>query len=215
MRGSVQSGWMARAHDRPEHENALAYVERVVTDPRRVAAVRRMVPLYRPPSDRFDRLTRLAAHLLVAPVSLLTLVDADREFFVSSYGLDDPIRSEREAPLEYSLCPLAVATARPVIVGDFAADPALAKHPAALKFGIRAYAAIPLLTPDNWGVGTLSVIDFVPRDWTDDQLANLDMLASICMDEIRFSCLDRQSELNSRWGASVGSQAGRSPTNWS
>jgi GAF domain-containing protein len=108
---------------------------------------------------------------------------------------------------------VAVATGRPLIIRDFAADPELANHPAATSAGIRAYAAIPLVTPENWGVGTLSVIDFVPRDWTDDQLANLDMLASICMDEIRFSCLDRQSELNSRWGSSVGTRAGLSQAN--
>jgi hypothetical protein len=53
----------------------------------------------------------------------------------------------------------------------------------------------------------------VPREWTDDQLANLDMLASICMDEIRFACMDRQSELNSRWGTSVGRQTGLSEVN--
>jgi GAF domain-containing protein len=213
MRGFVQSSRLAKTRDPREPEDLLGFVERAVTDPRRVAAVRRMVPLYRPPSDRFDRLTRLAAHLLAAPISLLTLIDSDREFFVSSYGLDDSVRSTREAPLDYSLCPLAVATGRPLIVRDFAADGELADHPAAGKLGIRAYAAIPLVTPDNWSVGTLSVVDFVPRDWTDDQLANLDMLASICMDEIRFSCLDRQSELNSRWGTSVGSQTGYSRIN--
>lgn len=213
MGGLVQSGWIAKTRDQRDRGDLLGFVERAVSDPRRVAAVRRMVPLYRPPSDRFDRLTRLAAHLLVAPISLLTLVDSDREFFISSYGLDDAAGSTREAPLDFSLCPVAVATGRPLIIRDFAADPELANHPAATSAGIRAYAAIPLVTPENWGVGTLSVIDFVPRDWTDDQLANLDMLASICMDEIRFSCLDRQSELNSRWGSSVGTRAGLSQAN--
>jgi GAF domain-containing protein len=165
------------------------------------------VPLYRPPSDRFDRLTRLAAHLLGTPVALLTLVEADREFFISSFGLDDQARSSRETPLENSLCQRVVATREPVIVPDFASSPSLASHPAARELGIRAYAAMPLLSSDRWAVGTLCVIDFVPRDWTDDQLANLDMLASICMDEIRFSCLDRQSELNNRWGTGVGSHS--------
>jgi GAF domain-containing protein len=213
MRAVVHSGWRTSSLERRDQEEAQDFVARAVADPRRVAAVRRLVPLYRPPSDRFDRLTRLAAHLLGAPIALLTLVDSDREFFVSSYGLDESSRSTREMPLEDSLCPQAVASGRPLIVADFATHPGLADHPAAKEFGIRAYAGIPLITPDYWAVGVLCVLDVVPRDWTDDQLANLDMLASICMDEIRFACLDRQSELNSRWGASVGAQAGFSESN--
>ena len=205
MRAVVHSnrGVTARAdRDRVDEPDAFG---RVLTDPRRVAAVRRLVPLYRPPSDRFDRLTRLAAHLLATPVALLTLVEADREFFVSSFGLGEEARLVRETSVENSLCQKVVATGEPVIIGDFSKSAAGTEHPAARDFGIRAYAAMPLMSSDRWAVGTLCVIDFVPRDWTDDQLANLDMLASICMDEIRFSCLDRQSELNNRWGKSVGS----------
>ena len=213
MRAVVHSDWRASSLQHRDQGELEAFVARAVADPRRVAAVRRLVPLYRPPSDRFDRLTRLAAHLLGAPIALLTLVDSDREFFVSSYGLSEASRSSRELPLEESLCPQAVATGKPLIVPDFAARPDLADHPATKEFGIRAYAGIPLITPDHWSVGVLCVLDVVPRDWTDDQLANLDMLASICMDEIRFACLDRQSELNSRWGASVGAQARFSESN--
>jgi GAF domain-containing protein len=171
--------------------------------------VRRLVPLYRPPSDRFDRLTRLAANLLATPVALLTLVDSDREFFVSSFGLDDEARSTREAPADRSLCGRVIATGRPVIVTDLQADPDLKDHPAVKEHNIRAFAAMPLVSSDRWPVGTLCVLDFVPRDWSDDQLANLDMLATICMDEIKFACLDRQSELRSRWGTSVGGQPDR------
>ena len=203
MRAVVHSSW-ATVENRRDEADLDDAIGRAVADPRRVAAVRRLVPLYRPPSDRFDRLTRLAAHLLGAPISLLTLVDSDREFFVSSFGLDDRARLDRDNPIENSLCQQVVASGRPLIVADFSADPDLKNHPAATALGIQAYAAMPLVTADRWAVGTLSVIDFVPRDWTDDQLANLDMLACICMDEIRFSCLDRQSELNSRWGTGIG-----------
>lgn len=213
MRAVVHSGWGATAGKQRDQSDLGEGVAAAVTDPRRVAAVRRLVPLYRPPSDRFDRLTRLAAHLLGAPVALLTLVDSDREFFVSSFGLDDQARLARETPIENSLCKKVVATGRPVIVPDFSARADLMDHPSARDHGVRAYAAMPLVSSDRWAVGTLCVIDFVPRDWTDDQLANLDMLACICMDEIRFSCLDRQSELNRRWGSSVGSHDSLSRAN--
>ena len=207
MRAVVHSGWGATVGNGRNASDLEEAVGRAVTDPRRVAAVRRLVPLYRPPSDRFDRLTRLAAQLLGAPVAVLTLVDDDREFFVSTYGLDGHAWSTREMPLEKSLCRTVVGTGRPLIVPDMSASPYLENHPAVKQLGVKAYAAMPLVTSERWAVGTLCVIDFAPRDWTDDQLANLDMLASICMDEIRFSCLDRQSELNSRWGTGVGSHS--------
>jgi GAF domain-containing protein len=173
----------------------------VVRDPQRVAAVRRLVPLYRPPSPVFDRLTGLAAQLLTAPVALLTLVEADRQFFVSSYGLEEPVRSARQTPVEYSICQYAVASARPLLVPDATQDRALADHPAVTELGVVAYVGIPLVTPSGWTVGTLCVIDFCPRYWTDAEVATLDMLAGICMDEIRLVGYDRLAELDKQWDA--------------
>jgi GAF domain-containing protein len=172
------------------------YPSSVVTaalcDRQRVAAVRRLVPLYRPPSMSFDRLTRLAAELLQAPVALLTLVEDDRQFFISSYGLNEPIRSARQTPLDYSICQYAVATQSPVVVADALREPFLANHRAVIELGVAAYAGVPLITPERFAVGTLCVIDFDRHDWTDDQLGNLALLADICMDEIRLAGVDRQ-----------------------
>src|SRR5437868_12104027 len=80
-----------------------------VRDPQRLAALRRQVLLDTPPSETFDRLTRLAARVLDAPVALLTLVDEDRQFFKSSVGLPEPFASARQTPLEFSICQYAVA----------------------------------------------------------------------------------------------------------
>jgi GAF domain-containing protein len=132
-------------------------------------------------------------------VAMLTLVEADRQFFISSCGLDDPLRSARQTPLDYSICQYAVASGRPLVVADTAEEPDLAGHLAVSELGVAAYAGMPLITPDGWAVGTLCVVDFIPRNWTDDQLANLDMMARICMDEIRLAGLDRETELSRRW----------------
>jgi GAF domain-containing protein len=168
-----------------------ATVAAIVTDPRRVAAVRRLVPLYRPPCLTFDRLTELAAGLLTAPVALLTLVDSDRQFFVSSYGLGEPVRTERQTSLEYSICQHVVAAGRPLIVNDTALDARLEGSPAVIELGVAAYAGIPLTTGDGYSVGAFAVLDFVRRDWTDDRLAILAHLAAIAMDEIRLAGLER------------------------
>ena len=161
----------------------------VIRAPQRAAAVRRLVPLYRPPSLAFDRLTRLAADLLSAPVALLTLIEPDRQFFVSSYGLPEALQAARQSTLEYSICQYVVAAGRPLILNDTSRDPRLGGHLAVTELGVAAYAGIPLITTDGHAAGALAVLDFVARDWTDDKLAILANLAVIAMDEIRLAGL--------------------------
>ena len=75
------------------------------TDAReRLAAVTRTALLDTPPEEAFDRLTRMAARLLGAPVSLITLVTEDRQFFKSATGLPEPWASRRGSPLTHSFC---------------------------------------------------------------------------------------------------------------
>ena len=176
-----------------------ATVSPIVRDPKRLAAVRRLVPLYRPPSPSFDRLSRLAAELLETPVALLTLVEPDRQFFVSSYGLPEDIAEARQTPIEYSICQHVVASGVPLIVPDAAVDLRLDGNLAVDELGVAAYAGIPLMSPDHFPVGALCVADFVPRDWTDDKLAVLADLAAIAMDELRLSMLDRQVAFEREW----------------
>lgn len=178
-----------------------ATVSPIVNDPKRLAAVRRLVPLYRPPSATFDRLTRLAAELLEAPVAMLTLVETDRQFFVSSYGLPADITEARQTSIEYSICQHVVAGGVPLIVADTALDLRLDGNLAVAEMGVASYAGIPLMSPDHFPVGALCVADFVPRDWTDDKLAVLADLAAIAMDELRLSTLDRQVTIEREWRA--------------
>jgi GAF domain-containing protein len=162
-----------------------------VTDQARLAGLRRLLLLDSPPSRAFDRLTALAAQLLEAPVSLVTLVDAERQFFLSASGLTEPLRSVRQTPLEYSICQYVVAAGRPLIVGDTRAHPVLSGNLAVTELGVAAYAGIPLVAAGGYTVGTLCVLDFVTREWTGDQLATLAHLAEITMDEMRLHVQDR------------------------
>jgi GAF domain-containing protein len=187
----------------------MALAPAAVTDPDRLAALRRLVLLDSPPNPTFDRLTVLAAQLLEAPVALLTLVDADRQFFVSACGLPEPLQTARQTPLDYSICQYAVANQRPLIIGDAHDDPFLAANLAVTELGVTAYAGMPLVTSDGYAVGTLCVIDFVARDWTDDQLTILTHLADITMDEIRLHFLDRLAARRRQWRG-VGLRSGSS-----
>jgi GAF domain-containing protein len=177
----------------------MAFAPSAVTDPDRLAALRRLVLIDSPPNPTFDRLTVLAAQLLEAPAALLTLVDADRQFFVSACGLPEPLLAARETALEYSICQHAVAAHRPLIVGDTRADALLADNAAVTELGVAAYAGMPLITSEGYAVGALCVIDFVVRDWTDDQLMILTHLAEISMDEIRLHFLDRVAARRRQW----------------
>jgi len=167
-------------------------VSAVLTNPARLAALRRLVPLYRPPSITYDRLTRLAAELLEAPVALLTLLDADRQILVSSHGLGDAARSIRQTALDWSICQYTVARGRPLIIGDTADAPYLETNRTVAEFGVRAYAGCPLVTLQGHCVGALCVVDFAPRDWTHDRLAMLADLAAITMDQFRLDGMDRR-----------------------
>ena len=70
------------------------------------------------PEEVFDRLTRLVQRLLGAPVALVSLVDADRQFFKSAVGLPEPWATRRETPLSHSFCQHVVATGAPLRVED-------------------------------------------------------------------------------------------------
>lgn len=165
----------------------------------RLEAVHRVQSVHRRVGPSLDRLTHLAAHVLEAPVSLLTLVDSDCQWFASSYGLDETLRSAGQTPIEYSICQYAVAAGSPLVVGDTSQEPLLADHPAVRDFGIAAYAGMPLVVDGPWTLGTLCVMDFTPRDWIDDKLSILSQLASICLDEMDRAALQRDAEFARDW----------------
>ncbi len=150
---------------------------------RRLERLRRTGLLDVPPEPAFERATRLAVKLLNAPVSLVSLVDRDRQFFQSAVGLDEPWASRRESPLSHSVCRRVVAQGRPVMVADACLDPALRGGPAVTEFGVAAYLGVPLTMADGNILGALCVIDHVPRNWTDDDVAILDDLARGAMSE--------------------------------
>ena len=161
-----------------------------VRDPQRLAALRRLVLLDTPPTEAFDRLTRLAARVLHAPVALLSLVEEDRQFFKSSVGLPEPFASSRQTPLEFSICQYAVAARALMVVEDARTDPALADHPVVRQFGVVAYAG-DVLVFEGHAVGTLCVLDLKPRRWSEDELSNLTDLSATTVEQIRLHRIER------------------------
>ena len=152
--------------------------------PERLAAVARTTLLDTPPEEAFDRLTRMAARLLGAPVSLITLVTDDRQFFKSAMGLPEPWASRRSAPLSHSFCRQVALVGEPLIVEDTRRHPLLRSNPAVREFGWIAYAGVPLVTRDGYAVGSFSVVDGMPRLWSERDVALLRDLAACAATEI-------------------------------
>lgn len=151
---------------------------------RRLAALRATGLLGAPAEERFDRLTRLARRLLGVPLAAVSLLDADRQFFLSAQGLPDSLAGLRETPLSHSFCRTVVETGHPLAVADAREDARVRGHPAIEGFGLVAYLAMPLALPDGCVVGALCVVDRAPRRWTEEDRGALSDLAGAVMAEL-------------------------------
>ncbi len=167
-----------------ERRQALLDAAAAARDPERVAALRATGLLDSGVDPAFDRIARLAAQVLNAPAALVSLVDADRQFFKSCLGLPEPWASRRETPLSHSFCQHAVAHRVPLVVDDARQDVVLRDNLAIREMGVVAYAGIPLIDSAGNVLGTLCVIDSQPRHWTTDQIQLLADLAASVVTEI-------------------------------
>jgi diguanylate cyclase (GGDEF)-like protein len=156
----------------------------------RLAALRATDLLDSLDEEAFDRFTRLAAALLHTPVSLLTLVDAERAFFKSSWGLPEELR---EAPLSTSLCKHVVAAKAPMVVNDARLDRRFEDNPLVLDETIVAYAGVPLTLANGHTLGSFCAVDVVPRTWEDADVGVLQDLSAAVIAEIEFRAATREA----------------------
>src|SRR5215510_11687172 len=150
----------------------------VLENEARLEALRRTSLLDSPPEEAFDRLTRIATTVLRVPVAVVSLVDQDRQFFMSQCGVTEPFASARESPLEQSFCKHAVASGEPLIVTDARRHHIFGHYVAFTQKGVVAYAGVPLITSDGHALGTFCVGDEKPHDWTPEEIGILRVLAS-------------------------------------
>ncbi|HET6751484.1 MAG TPA: ATP-binding protein [Actinomycetes bacterium] len=155
----------------------------LLADPGRLAALRRTNLLDTAAEEAFDRLARLAARLLRAPIALVTLVDQDRQFLKACLGVPEPWASARQLPLSHSLCQRLLVTGQPLVIGDARGDPLARGNQAVVEFGVAAYLGIPLRFAGQV-LGSLCVADRRPRSWTDDDVALLADVAGLVMTEV-------------------------------
>ena len=132
------------------------------------------------PEEVFDDLTELAARICEAPIALITLVDENRQWFKSKVGV-----TIKETSRDISFCGHAIEQSDLFIVPDATLDKRFANNPLVTSDPkIRFYAGAPLITPDGHALGTLCVIDKVPRELRPDQKQALRVLARHVMTQL-------------------------------
>ncbi|HEX7646467.1 MAG TPA: GAF domain-containing protein [Noviherbaspirillum sp.] len=149
-------------------------------DEERLAALHALLILDTPPEERFDRIVEFAMAEFDVPIALLTLVDRDRQWFKSRFGL-----TVCETARDISFCGHAIVQPDILVVEDARADQRFVDNP--LVTGdpfIRFYAGAPLKMPDGHVLGTLCVIDRRRRSFDKLELSILSTLRDLVVKEL-------------------------------
>jgi PAS domain S-box-containing protein len=147
----------------------------------RIDALRALKLLDTPAEERFDLITRRARDTFKVPIALISLVDTDRQWFKSRDGLDTP-----ETSRATSFCTHAILQDGIYIVPDAQADPMFAENPLVTgEPNFRFYAGKPLRSPEGKKIGTLCLIDRVPREFNEEAQAKLQSLGDWAEREIK------------------------------
>ena len=151
----------------------------------RLAALHQYEILDTPPEQELDDLVHLAAYVCQAPIALISLVDSDRLWFKSKIGL-----TATQTDRVIAFCSHTILGPDLLVVSDALADTRFADNP--LVTGdphIRSYCGAPLTTPEGHRIGTLSIIDHVPRELSPEQLETMRVLSHQVMEHLT---LDRR-----------------------
>lgn len=139
----------------------------------RIQALRALHILDTAPEFELDDITLLAARICGTAVSLVSLVDEDRQWFKSKVGL-----AVTELPRDSSFCGHAINEAKTFIINDATKDPRFENNPNVIgETKVRFYAGSPLITSDGLAIGTLCVVDQKPIELSEDQISSLEILA--------------------------------------
>ncbi|EED31742.1 diguanylate cyclase (ggdef domain) [gamma proteobacterium NOR5-3] len=165
----------------------------------RIETLRALRILDTAPEERFDRITRMAKRMFGVPISLVSLVDSERQWFKSAQGLD-----ATETPRDISFCGHAIAGDELLYVPNALDDKRFHDNPlVTAEPHIRFYAGNPLMAANGHKVGTLCLIDSEPRELDDEDKLLLEDLAVMVEQEIaslQMATLDELTGISNRRG---------------
>lgn len=195
----VAMAWQARGKSAPRGvETARVEVSRPKNRPRgpimlaapipdndaeRLAALRALLILDTPPEQRFDKIVAFAGAEFDVPIALISLIDANRQWFKARHGLD-----VCETSRDISFCGHAILQPDIFVIPDARADERFADNPLVTGApNLRFYAGAPLTLPSGLAVGTLCLIDTRARELDSVELAILTSLRDLLLEELKVS----------------------------
>ncbi|MGI3903364.1 MAG: sensor domain-containing phosphodiesterase [Janthinobacterium lividum] len=166
------------------------------TEVDRLNALQELAILDTPPSESFDRISRMASQIFDLPIAAVSLTDCDRQWFKSRVGVE-----HWSIPREKAPCAQVAETRDVVVVEDLLQDPCYRESILASS-GVRFYAGAPLVTREGFGLGALCVLGTEPRTVTEQELRALQDLSAMVMSQIElqhaFGRVDPISKLPNR-----------------
>ena len=162
------------------------------TEKARLDVLKKYAILDTPQDSALDEFTKLAANLLDVPIALISLVDSERFWFKSKYGVDID-----QVEFHPSLCAAAILSNGFYEIQDAVNDPRANTSPLVTgEFGLRFYAAYPLETKKGNNLGTFCVIDKKPRIFSEREKEILKSLRNLVMDQIELRFVSRETYMN-------------------
>jgi signal transduction histidine kinase len=136
----------------------------------------------------FEEATQTTAHFLNMPICVLGILDRDRIWFKSAIGLSriglmNTLASSRQLTRQDAFCSRVIEDQRVLMISDTIADPIFAQTALAQRYGIRSYLGVPLQVANNQCIGALAVMGLVPRSFSDQEIAFLELVARWSMSE--------------------------------
>lgn len=161
----------------------------IETETKRIETLRKFDILDTPPDGTYDHIVKLVAKLLNVPIAIVSLVDTDRIWFKSAFGLD-----VQQIPKEEGLCASAILSTDFYMVENALKDPRTLRNSLVTsEFGLKFYAAVPLTTSDGFNLGTLCVLDKKPRTLNETEQLILEDLAYVVIEQLELRLMARMA----------------------
>ena len=154
-----------------------------IEDPERLAAINDLGTFNQGQIESLDRLVKLASELLQLPLTFVTFVGKDKQYFKSFHGLPEPWKSKPETLIDDSICRFTLK-GKILALDDVRDHPLLAGNPILPELNLVAYLGVPLTTPEGHNLGAFCAVDSKKRKWSEKEVNILKELASSAMSEI-------------------------------